>query len=73
MMTTEAHTWSAAELGQLTEAEVAAIAYRLEADDYPNAFASLEDWHRLRSVAFHRPELAEPYLHLLDLEAFDEA
>ncbi|MEM8612832.1 MAG: DUF2555 domain-containing protein, partial [Cyanobacteria bacterium P01_H01_bin.105] len=27
----------------------------------------------LRSVAFQRPELVESYLHLLDMEAFDEA
>ncbi|MEQ8960193.1 MAG: DUF2555 domain-containing protein, partial [Coleofasciculus sp. C2-GNP5-27] len=24
-------------------------------------------------LAFQRPELAEPYLYLLDLEAYDEA
>jgi hypothetical protein len=27
----------------------------------------------LRALAFQRPELAEPYLYLLDLEPFDES
>lgn len=57
----------------LTEAEVAQLAQRLEEDDYETPFAALEDWHLLRSLAFQRPELAEPYLYLLDLEAFDES
>ncbi len=52
--------------------QVAAIADRLERDDYANAFESLSDWHILRSLAFKGSELAEPYRHLLDLEAFDE-
>jgi hypothetical protein len=33
----------------------------------------LEDWHLLRAVAFQKPELVEPYLHLLDMEAYDES
>jgi len=57
---------------KFTAAEVAAIADRLERDDYANAFESLNDWHILRSLAFKGSELAEPYRHLLDLEAFDE-
>ncbi len=57
----------------LTAADVAELASRLEQDDYTNAFAGLEDWHLLRSIAFQRPELVEPYIHLLDLEAYDEA
>lgn len=57
----------------MTETEVQQLAQRLEDDDYETAFAALEDWHLLRSVAFQRPELAEPYLYLLDLEAFDES
>uniref|UniRef100_B8HMC3 DUF2555 domain-containing protein n=1 Tax=Cyanothece sp. (strain PCC 7425 / ATCC 29141) TaxID=395961 RepID=B8HMC3_CYAP4 len=57
----------------LTETEVAQLAQRLEEDDYETPFAALEDWHLLRSLAFQRPELAEPYLYLLDLEAFDES
>jgi hypothetical protein len=56
-----------------TQADVEQLAQRLEADDYETPFAALGDWHRLRSVAFQRPELAEPYMYLLDLEAFDES
>ena len=57
----------------LTATDVAALATRLEQDDYPNAFEGLQDWHLLRAIAFQRPELAEPYLYLLDMEAYDEA
>lgn len=57
----------------LTAEEVAALATRLEQDDYANAFEGLQDWHLLRAIAFQRPELAEPYLYLLDMEAYDEA
>lgn len=60
-------------VGVLTEADVATLAARLEQDDYPNAFEGLNDWHLLRAIAFQRPELAEPYLYLLDMEAYDEA
>ncbi|WP_299406159.1 DUF2555 domain-containing protein [Acaryochloris sp. IP29b_bin.148] len=56
-----------------TEEDVAQLAQRLEEDDYETPFAALEDWHLLRSLAFQRPELTEPYLYLLDLEAFDES
>ncbi|MEM7757831.1 MAG: DUF2555 domain-containing protein [Cyanobacteria bacterium P01_G01_bin.67] len=57
----------------LTQEEVAAIAGRLEQDEYDTPFAALEDWHLLRAIAFQREELAEPYFHLLDIEAYDEA
>ncbi|TVQ47249.1 MAG: DUF2555 domain-containing protein [Gloeocapsa sp. DLM2.Bin57] len=57
----------------LTPADVADLAKRLEKDDYGNPFAALEDWHLLRAIAFHREDLVEPYLHLLDIEAYDEA
>lgn len=57
----------------LTTADVAQLASRLEQDDYTNAFEGLNDWHLLRAIAFQRPELAEPYLYLLDMEAYDEA
>jgi hypothetical protein len=57
---------------KFTASQVAAIADRLELDNYTNAFESLNDWHILRSLAFKGSELAEPYRHLLDLEAFDE-
>jgi len=61
------------DVAQMTEADVADLASRLETDDYDNAFAALEDWHKLRAIAFQRPDLIEPYIHLLDLEAYDEA
>lgn len=60
-------------VSSLTENDVAELAARLEQDDYPNAFEGLKDWHLLRAIAFERPEMVEPYLYLLDMEAFDEA
>lgn len=57
----------------VTVEEVAAIATRLEQDEYSNAFEGLQDWHLLRAIAFRRPDLVEPYLYLLDLEAYDES
>ena len=59
-------------LASLDEEAVAALARRLEQDDYPSPFAGLQDWHLLRAVAIHRPELARPYVHLVDQEPFDE-
>jgi len=59
-------------IASLDEAAMAALAQRLEEDDYPSAFAGLQDWHLLRAVAIHRPELARPYVHLVDQEPFDE-
>ncbi|MBE9178299.1 DUF2555 domain-containing protein [Oculatella sp. LEGE 06141] len=56
-----------------TERDVAELAQRLDQDDYGNVFDGLNDWHLLRAIAFQRPELVEPYLYLLDLEAYDEA
>ena len=56
----------------LDETAVADLARRLEDDDYPTPFAGLQDWHLLRAVAIHRPELARPYVHLVDQEPFDE-
>jgi hypothetical protein len=61
------------EVSTLTEAEVTALATRLEQDDYANAFECLNDWHLLRAIAFQRPELVDSYLYLLDLEAYDES
>ena len=58
---------------RITEEEVATIASRLEQDEYNTPFEALEDWHLLRAIAFQREELAKPYLHLLDIEAYDEA
>ncbi|KKI99793.1 protein IsiD [Prochlorothrix hollandica] len=60
-------------IAQITETDVAQLADRLETDNYESAFESLKDWHLLRAIAFQRPELAEPYLYLLDLEDCDEA
>ncbi len=57
---------------KFSASDVAAIADRLERDDYANAFESLSDWHILRALAFKGSELAEPYRHLLDVESFDE-
>ena len=61
------------DIASITEQEVAALAGRLELDDYSNPFEALQDWHFLRAIAFQRQELAEPYLYLLDIEAYDEA
>ena len=58
---------------RITEEEVATIASRLEQDEYNTPFEALEDWHLLRAIAFQREELAQPYIDLLDLEAYDEA
>ncbi len=57
----------------ITEEQVAIIAGRLEQDEYDTPFEALEDWHLLRAIAFQREELVEPYIHLLDIEAYDEA
>lgn len=64
---------SASDITSITETEVAALAERLERDDYTDAFEGLNDWHLLRAIAFQRPELAEPYVYLLDMEAYDES
>jgi len=55
-----------------TEDSVAALAQRLDADDYANPFDSLHDWHLMRALAIHRPDLVRPYVHLVDQEPFDE-
>ncbi|MCS6813960.1 MAG: DUF2555 domain-containing protein [Cyanobacteria bacterium] len=61
------------DIATMTAADVEALAMRLENDHYTSPFAALDDWHCLRAIAFQRPELVEPYLHLLDLEAYDES
>ena len=61
------------DIAAMTTAEVAELATRLEQDNYNNAFDGLNDWHLLRALAFQRPELVEPYVHILDLEPYDEA
>lgn len=60
-------------IANLTAEDVAILANRLEQDEYNNPFEGLEDWHLLRAIAFQREELVEPYIHLLDIEAYDEA
>ncbi len=60
------------QLDGFDEASVAVLAQRLEDDDYPTPFAGLGDWHLLRALAIHRPELTRPYVHLIDQEPFDE-
>jgi hypothetical protein len=61
------------EIAAMTAKEVAELATRLEQDSYTNAFDGLNDWHLLRAIAFQRPDLVESYLHLLDLEPYDES
>jgi hypothetical protein len=64
---------SSQDIAKMTPEDVAQLAQRLEQDAYNTPFDGLKDWHRLRAVAFQRSELVEPYMHLLDLEAFDES
>tara|TARA_B100001250_G_scaffold393416_1_gene396189 strand:+ start:1524 stop:1763 length:240 start_codon:yes stop_codon:yes gene_type:complete len=54
------------------EESTAVLAQRLEIDDYESPFDGLSDWHMLRALAIHRPELTLSYLHLIDQEPFDE-
>ena len=61
------------DIAKMTAEDVATIAGRLEQDEYDTPFEALEDWHLLRAIAFQREELAEPYVHLLDIEAYDES
>jgi hypothetical protein len=61
------------DISTFTNDDVVALATRLESDEYSDPFEALQDWHLLRAIAFQRQELAEPYLYLLDLEAYDEA
>ena len=59
-------------LASFDKASVAMLARRLEYDEYPTPFEGLSDWHLLRALAIHRPELTAPYVHLIDQEPFDE-
>lgn len=59
-------------LAAFDEEAIAELARRLEDDDYPTPFAGLADWHLLRALAIHRPDLILPYVHLVDQEPFDE-
>ncbi len=60
------------QLAAFDDASIAELAQRLEEDDYPTPFAGLADWHLLRALAIHRPDLIRPYVHLVDQEPFDE-
>ena len=60
-------------IAAISAKEVTQLANRLEQDSYVNAFDGLNDWHLLRAIAFQRPELVEPFIHLLDLDPYDEA
>ncbi|MBO9999194.1 MAG: DUF2555 domain-containing protein [Cyanobacteria bacterium SID2] len=60
-------------LSAVTAADVKTLADRLDADAYNNPFEGLKDWHLLRAIAFHRPELVEPYTYLLEFEDCDES
>ena len=72
MITTTIHV-SKQTVSEMTSESLAELAKRLEQDAYDSAFEGLQDWHLLRAIAFQRPELANPYIHLLDIEPFDEA
>jgi hypothetical protein len=72
-ITVTTFNFTAKDIAAITSAEVANLAGRLEQDDYNNPFEALRDWHLLRAIAFQRQDIAEPYLYLLDIEAFDEA
>jgi Protein of unknown function (DUF2555) len=61
------------DVDKLTPEQVAEVAARLEQDEYDSVFDGLNDWHLLRAIAFSRPEMVENYMHLLDLEAYDES
>ncbi|NET36415.1 MAG: DUF2555 domain-containing protein [Cyanothece sp. SIO1E1] len=65
-------SFSTRTVSELTKEAVDELAVRLEKDEYESAFDCLNDWHLLRAIAFQRPELVEAYLHLLDMEAYDE-
>ncbi|MGQ9836790.1 MAG: DUF2555 domain-containing protein [Cyanobacteriota bacterium] len=57
---------------QFTESDVAAIAERLERNEYPTVFGCLKDWHTLRAIAFYSPSLVAPYAHLLEWEVDED-
>ena len=59
-------------LAEFDEESIAVLARRLDDDDYQSPFDSLSDWHLLRALAIHRPDLTAPYVHLVDQEPFDE-
>ncbi|HHP7244310.1 MAG TPA: DUF2555 domain-containing protein [Elainellaceae cyanobacterium] len=66
-------SFSKQDVDSVTDQDVAKLAQRLDQDEYSNPFDGLRDWHLLRAIAFQRPEMVEPYLYLLDMEAYDES
>ena len=66
-------SFSAQDVTNITDSDVATLAQRLELDDYKNPFDGLNDWHMLRAIAFQRPDMVEPYLYLLEMESYDES
>ena len=66
-------TISKQKIDNITELDIAELAKRLEQDEYSSPFDGLQDWHLLRAIAFQRPDMVETYLHLLDMEAYDES
>ncbi len=60
------------DLTQLTANDVAVLAERLESNRYDTLFGCLEDWHKLKAIAFYDPVLVEPYAHLLELEVDED-
>ncbi len=66
-------TISQHDIDNITELDIAQLAARLEQDEYSSPFDGLQDWHLLRAIAFQRPDMVETYLHLLDMEAYDES
>ncbi|MGK7910177.1 MAG: DUF2555 domain-containing protein [Synechococcus sp.] len=67
-----ADTPSVTDIKMYSEEEVAAIAERLDKDEYGTVFGCLDDWHTLKAIAFHQPELVAPYVHLLELEVDED-
>ena len=59
-------------LNSFNEEMTLELAKRLEEDNYMKPFDGLKDLYLLRALAFNRPELKSDYIHLLDLEPFDE-
>jgi hypothetical protein len=52
--------------------EVAAIAERLERNQYDTLFGCLDDWHALKAISYQQPDLVQPYVHLLELEVDED-
>ncbi|MEO1132366.1 MAG: DUF2555 domain-containing protein [Cyanobacteria bacterium J06639_1] len=60
------------DIASMTAEDVAALAQRLEQDRYDSVFDCLDDWHALKAVAYQAPQLAAPYVHLLEMEVDED-